>query len=99
MLIRYGFRLSIYVSQPTAVLARLDVHPSRRSDILDEAALRMGGVEAPAAITDLHGNLCRRLTVLPGENAFELSGLIEDSGTPEPQLSVRAGMVGQRSAR
>jgi transglutaminase-like putative cysteine protease len=87
MLIRYGVRLRIHVSQPTAVLARLDVHPSRRNDIHREATLRIGGVEAPPPIIDLHGNLCRRITAFPGETAFELSGVIEDPGTQEPQLS------------
>ena len=87
MLIRYGFPLSIHVSQPTPVLARLDVHPDRRNDIVNESPLRVGGIEAPAVMTDLHGNLCRRLTVLPGETTFALCGLIEDPGTCEPQLS------------
>ena len=90
MLIRYGFRLSISVAQPTDVLARLDVHPSRRSDIVGEAPLTAGGRAAELPTIDVHGNLCRRLTLLPGENAFELSGVMHDPGTYEPQISDEA---------
>jgi transglutaminase-like putative cysteine protease len=87
MLIRYGFRLGFDVPQPTCVLARLDVHPSRRSDVLSETQLRFGGEEAPAAILDVHGNLCRRLIAPPGRSLLEMSGVIRDSGTHEDQMT------------
>ena len=87
MLIRYGFRLAITVPQPTPVLTRLDIHPSRRNDILSETAFKVEGADAPPAYTDLHGNLCRRLTAFPGETSFNLSGLISDDGLYEVQLA------------
>jgi hypothetical protein len=87
MLIRYGFRLMINVCQPTPILTRLDVHPNRRNDIVCEAPFKIAGADAPPVHTDLHGNLCRRLTAFPGDTTFELSGLMTDAGTPEPQLS------------
>ena len=87
MHIRYGFRLKFDVHQPTAILARLDVHPSRRNQILNESPLGFAGVEAPSPYVDIHGNLYRRLTAFPGTSVLELSGLIEDPGTYEPQLS------------
>lgn len=90
MLIHYGFRLSIRVSQPTPVLTRLDVHPSRRTDIVTEAPLLVAGTEAALPHIDLHGNLCRQMTLLPGESAFRLSGLVQDPGTHEAQLSDEA---------
>jgi transglutaminase-like putative cysteine protease len=87
MLIRYGFRLSFDVPQQTAVLARLDIHPSRRSDIVSESPLLMGGQEAPAAIEDVHGNLCRRLIAPPGRSQLEISGVVRDCGLYEAQMT------------
>lgn len=87
MLIRYGFRLSFNLCQATAVLARLDVHPSRRPDILSESPLLVSNAVAPSAILDVHGNLCRRLMVPPGSSLLEMSGVIRDSGIHEAQLS------------
>ena len=87
MLIRYGFRLSFDVPQQTAVLARLDIHPSRRSDIVSESPLLIGGQEAPPAIKDVHGNLCRRLTAPPGRSQLEMSGVVRDCGVYEAQMT------------
>ena len=90
MFIQYGFRLTINVSQPTPVLTRLDVHPSRRNDIVSELPFQVSGVEAPPAFLDLHGNLCRRLIAHPGDSTFELSGVIADGDIPEAELSDEA---------
>ena len=87
MQIRYGFRLSFDVPQPTAVLARLDVHPGRRLDIIAESPLLFSGAPALAPIVDVHGNLCRRLIAPPGKTTLEISGIIKDSGTREAQMS------------
>ena len=87
MQIRYGFRLSFDVTQPTAILARLDVHPDRRPDIISEAPLLFSGVPAPAPVVDVHGNLCRRLIAPPGISMLEISGVIGDPGTREAQMS------------
>lgn len=86
MLIRYGFRLSFDVTQPTAVLARLDVHPDRRGDIHGEAPLQFRSEPAPPPVRDMHGNLCRRLLAPPGRSLLEISGLISDAGEFEPRL-------------
>ena len=87
MQIRYGFKLSFDVPQPTAVLVRLDVHPDRRPDIISEAPLLFSGEAAPAPVIDVHGNLCRRLIAPPGRSMLEISGVIGDPGTREAQMS------------
>ena len=87
MLIRYGFRLTINVGQPTPILTRLDVHPSRRNDVVCEAPFKIAGADAPPARTDVHGNLLRRLTACSGDTTFELSGVVTDAGNYEAQLS------------
>ena len=78
MQIRYGFSLSFDVPQPTAVLARLDVHPDRRSDIIFETPLLFRDEPAATPIVDTHGNLCRRLVAPPGKSTLEISGIIGD---------------------
>jgi transglutaminase-like putative cysteine protease len=87
MLIRYGFRLSISVTRPTDVIARLDIHPDRRSEIVSEVEMTVGGCSAPTPIIDVHGNLCRRLVVESGETMFEQFGIMRDPGSHEPQIS------------
>jgi transglutaminase-like putative cysteine protease len=87
MLIRYGFRLGFDVAQHTAVLARLDVHPDRRADIVHEEPLLVNGTPAPAAVTDVHGNLCRRFEAPCGRSLMQISGVIRDPGTHEAQLT------------
>jgi transglutaminase-like putative cysteine protease len=87
MLIRYGFQITITAFQPTPVLARLDVHPDRRGDIRSESQFTVSGFEAPPARIDVHGNLCRRLIAYPGDATLTLSGVIEDQGMYEAQLT------------
>jgi len=87
MLIRYGYRLGVRVSVRTPALIRLDIHPSRRGDIISETPLRVSGLDADLPVIDIHGNLYRRLALQPGESVFELSGVVEDSGAFEAQLS------------
>jgi transglutaminase-like putative cysteine protease len=87
MFIRYGFRMTISTNVPTAVLTRLDVHPERRPDICREGRFTISGFEATQPFTDLHGNLCRRITAFSGDTTLELSGIVEDSGLPEWQVS------------
>lgn len=86
MLIRYGFHVGFYICKPTTILTRLDVHPSRRADIIHESPMRLRGWEAGPPFADIHGNLCRRMTALPGTTLPEVSGTIRDSGEYEPQL-------------
>ena len=90
MLIRYGYRLGVRVSERVPALTRLDIHPSRRGDIVSETALRVSGLDAELPLVDIHGNLCRRLILQPGESIFELSGVVQDPGLFEAQLSDEA---------
>src|SRR5436305_6728226 len=87
MLIKYGFSITIAVTQPTPVIARLDVHPDRRADIAEEDRFTISGWDLPPPRLDAFGNLCRRILVEPGEANLELSGIIRDSGAFEAQLT------------
>jgi transglutaminase-like putative cysteine protease len=87
MLIKYGFNIAIAVNSPVTVLAKLDVHPERRGDIVEEGRFTISGCDVTEPHLDLFGNLCRRITAYPGEAVLELSGTIRDPGTYEAQIS------------
>jgi transglutaminase-like putative cysteine protease len=84
MLIRYGYAISIDVTQPTPIVALLDVHPDRRGDIVEEQGLTTEPHSAIHGYLDGFGNLCRRLTAAPGTLTLTSSGVIRDSGEPDP---------------
>lgn len=83
MLIRYGYHVELEFSQPTPLITVLDVHPSRRADIVEEQEML---VEPPAVTTrfvDRFGNICRRVTAPQGLLTLHSSGIIKDSGAPD----------------
>jgi transglutaminase-like putative cysteine protease len=91
MLIKYGCELSIVVNQPTPMFCLVDIHPDRRSDIIEETALAASTAIQLSDERDAFGNRLRRFTAPPGETALSLHGVIADSGVPEPRdLSARA---------
>ncbi|MBS7537402.1 transglutaminase-like domain-containing protein [Ancylobacter lacus] len=84
MRIRFGFRLALDCAQPTPAQFLVDIHPSRRRDVLQEGAL---GLQPPAPVrthTDGFGNVVRRLTLPAGRTVIERDGIIRDSGLPDP---------------
>lgn len=83
MLIRYGYHVELEFSQPTPLITVLDVHPSRRGDIVHEQEMF---VDPPAAATrfiDRFGNVCRRVTAPQGVLTLQSHGVIRDSGAPD----------------
>jgi transglutaminase-like putative cysteine protease len=89
MHIRYGYCIELMCDQPTPIITMLDVHPDRRNDIIDARELQIaaiiGGDTVPADIyEDQFGNICRRAMAPPGGLRLESSGLIRDSGLPDP---------------
>lgn len=80
MLIKYGFEIAIAVPQPTPLITLLDVHDSRRSEILREGPF-VTRPEVPVRVyRDIMGNICRRLVAPAGEFSFTLDGTISDTG-------------------
>jgi transglutaminase-like putative cysteine protease len=80
MLIKYGFDITISVAQPTPFITLLDVHDSRRRDIVREGAF-MTRPEVPVKVyRDIFGNICRRAVAPAGEFNFTLDGTIRDTG-------------------
>ncbi|CAN7582830.1 transglutaminase-like domain-containing protein [Bosea sp. LjRoot237] len=89
MHIRYGYRIEVVCEQPTALLVLLDIHPSRRHDLIRPDEMRVApvmGRPAPIEISqhlDPFGNICRRFTAPAGGVVLACEGLIHDSGEPD----------------
>jgi transglutaminase-like putative cysteine protease len=83
MLIRYGFHIGLQVSQPTPMIALLDINPDRRTDIVEEQGLILEPAGTLHSHIDGFGNLCRRAVIQPGETTLSCTGLVRDSGRPD----------------
>lgn len=84
MLIRYGYDIAFEFDFDTPILTMLDVHPSRRADIVvPDRAISMPNVRA-RPYRDCFGNLCRRMVAPKGELALSAEGVIRDRGVTEP---------------
>jgi transglutaminase-like putative cysteine protease len=84
MRIRYGFDIELTLFQPTTIVTVMDVHPSRRSDVLEESAFRTNRGAGCETFVDCFGNLTRRVTADAGGLALRLEGVINDSGLHDP---------------
>jgi transglutaminase-like putative cysteine protease len=94
MLIRLGYDIELELSQPMAVIAVLNVHPSRTADLIEPDELHLSPGVRRDEYVDSFGNLCTRILAPQGRLRLWNSTLIRDSGDPEPvdwsaeQLSV-----------
>src|ERR1700733_15267931 len=84
MRIRYGFDIELSLSQPTTVVTVMDVHPSRKPDVIEESGFHTDQEIRIQRFIDCFGNLSRRLTAEAGPLALKLVGAIGDSGSPDP---------------
>src|ERR1700732_4429877 len=83
MQIRYGFNIELTLIQPTTLVTLMDVHPSRRRDILEERGFHASQPIPVETFIDSYGNLSRRMTAEPGPLALGLEGVVRDSGLPD----------------
>jgi transglutaminase-like putative cysteine protease len=84
MRIRYGFDIELSLPQPTTVVTVMDVHPSRKSDVIEESGVHTNQEIRFQRLVDCFGNVTRRLTADAGPLALRLVGAISDSGLPDP---------------
>ena len=90
MHIKYGYKIEIICAQPTPLIAMLDIHPSRRSDIAPEetvglTSLADGSHQRSDIYQDQFGNICRRAVAPAGGLLLSGEGVINDTGRPDPQ--------------
>ena len=87
MNIRYGFDIEIDLPCATTIITAFDVHPERRTDILEDSVDLMP-TNYMESYTDYFGNACRR--VGPGSATFHAKGVIA-LGSRSVHMATRRG--------
>ncbi len=91
MHIRYGYEIELICDQETPLVTMLDVHPSRRNDVTMPDDMQVKGfltnglVDSSNVYLDQFGNICRRVLAPAGGIVLACSGVVHDSGFPDPQ--------------
>ena len=83
MKIRAGFTLAYECWQPTPMLLVLNLHPSRRVDLLTEQVIRFDPPLQAWEYVDGFGNSCTRIVAPPGITTLSTAFDIYDSGLPD----------------
>jgi transglutaminase-like putative cysteine protease len=83
MLIRMGYDIELEISQQMAVIALLNVHPSRVSELVESDEFQISQAVPREEYFDSFGNKCTRILAQPGPLRFSHSTVIEDSGEPD----------------
>ncbi len=84
MLIRLGYDIELELSQQMAVVAVLNVHPSRIADLMEPDEVQVSQWIHKDEYFDAFGNKCTRVLAHAGPLRFSSSTLIKDSGAPDP---------------
>ncbi len=84
--IRVGFDLALRCPQPTPLIVTLGVHASRAADLLEPDTLQTTPEVPLRSYVDSFGNHCQRLVAPAGVLLLQASGLVADSGRPDPVL-------------
>ena len=80
MLIRIGYDIALRLSDPTAVIYVLHVHPSRKGDLLKAENFRIEPDLPVEEYTDGFGNLCGRVNCPAGVIRFLNDATVRDPG-------------------
>lgn len=98
MRIRYGYNIEIVCQQELPLITLLDVHPSRRHDLVTPDEMVVTSLLNPSLqiatsqFIDPFGNICRRITAPPGGISLRTEGIVHDSGELDP-VNPAAGEV------
>ena len=84
MKIRIGFEIVFEAPQPTPMVILLNVHPSRQSDLLTSDQIATSPLVPIRPYHDSFGNECGRLFLPPGRTMLSYSGIVRDTGQPDP---------------
>lgn len=84
MKIRAGFRLGYECEHETAMLLVLNIHPSRRADLLGEQVLSFDRPIEARGYIDAFGNACSRIVAPAGLTTISSEFDIYDDGLPDP---------------
>ncbi|EHS49507.1 transglutaminase domain-containing protein [Rhizobium sp. PDO1-076] len=83
MKIRAGFNLGYECTQPTPMLLALNIHPSRRPDLLSDQVLTFDRPIEAWSYLDGFGNACSRILAPPGLTTISTQFEIYDDGQPD----------------
>lgn len=91
MKIRAGFNLGYECTQPTPMLLALNIHPSRRADLLSDQVLSFDRPIEAWSYLDGFGNACSRILAPPGLTTISTQFDIYDDGQPDvvPEQAVQ----------
>ena len=84
MHIRLGYDIQFELQCPVPIVALLNVHPSRKSDLLEPDELSVEPHVPVTTYIDGFGNRCARFVAPAGRLRLTNSTLIRDSGMPDP---------------
>lgn len=94
MRIRAGFNITYDCPAPTPMLLTLNLHSSRRADLVTPDDLRIDPPISVHQYVDCFGNLCSRILAPAGRTRISSDFLVEDDGLPDdiapdaPQMRV-----------
>ncbi len=83
MQIRAGYSLTYDCPQPTPMVLSLNVHPSRRKDLLTPHTVHFSNPVEPWEYIDNFGNACTRIAAPVGRTTISTDFAIYDSGLPD----------------
>jgi transglutaminase-like putative cysteine protease len=83
MRIHFGFDIAMEFAQATPMLMMLNVHPSRRRDLIVPDLLRLEPDVRLSTYIDAFGNRCSRVVAPPGRFRVATDAVIVDSGLPD----------------
>lgn len=84
MKIRAGFRIGYECQHDTAMLLVLNIHPSRRADLLSDQVLSFDRPIEAWSYLDSFGNACSRIVAPAGLTTISTEFEIYDDGMPDP---------------
>ncbi|WP_376988741.1 transglutaminase family protein [Bosea sp. R86505] len=90
MRIRYGYNIEILCGPDLPLVTLLDVHPSRRHDLVKPDRMVVTSLLDPDTVVpstqyiDQFGNICRRITAPAGGIVLRAEGIVQDSGSLDP---------------
>jgi transglutaminase-like putative cysteine protease len=95
MLIRLAYDIQFDIPAPVAMVALLNVHPSRANDLLEPDELHAEPNIPVTSYIDSFGNRCARFVAPAGQLHLSGSTLIRDSGYPDTlNITARQADVG-----
>lgn len=83
MQIKAGYSLTYDCLQPTPMLLTLNIHPSRRTDLLTPHVVNFSPEVDPWEYLDVYGNVCTRITAPIGRLTISTEFEIYDAGLPD----------------